>query len=588
MKNKKRPRRKEFKGEVAAPGIAIGKVHPVGTRSLSFSQYWINDSEVKTEIQRFHRSLKECKNQLDQIKSKLCTLEGRDQISILDSHILLLQDELLVRNTVATIEKEHINAEWALHKTMDEIKQAFAKINQTYLKERRYDIDYIENAILRNLLGKGKKLLNKVPAGSIIVAFDLSPADTLHLVRFKIGGFVIERGGLNSHTAIVARSLAIPTLMGVKDIYESIQEKDPIIVDGEMGRIIHHPRAIDLKNYSKKQESQRAEEKRIKKEAKLEAKTIDGTAIQILANVELPEEIGLLQSYRTDGVGLYRTEFLFLDREIPPDEKEQEDKYKIILKKMAPHEVTIRTIDLGADKLSKNMNYADEMNPALGLRAIRFCLRERKIFMEQLRALLKASAHGKLKICLPMISNITEFRKIKKIIRELIAEMKTKKVRLPDSIPLGVMIETPAAAMEIDLLAREADFFSVGTNDLIQYLLAVDRTNELVSYLYNPLHPSVIRILKHVVDTANKFGKEVTICGEMAGDPFYIPLLIALGFNRLSMNVASIPKVKKILRMTSLTEAQALLTKVLGSSSYTENQRILENRMKELFPQYFQ
>ncbi|MBI4412165.1 MAG: phosphoenolpyruvate--protein phosphotransferase [Deltaproteobacteria bacterium] len=580
--------RRVFKGDPVGRGIAIGKAVLYGARSVSFPKYWINDSETKNEVQRFRKALSQCKNQMDEIKTKLCRIDSRDPISIIDSHILLLQDELLVRNAVSAIEKEHINAEWALNKTIAEIKQAFSKISQTYLRERKYDIDYIENAIQRNLAGQDQGLSKKVEPGSVVVAYDLSPAETIQLIRTKIAGFVTERGGLNSHTAIVARSLKIPSIVGIDAVFDRVGEGNMMIVNGETGEIIINPRASELEKFQKTRKTQIELDLKMKKEARFESKTIDGSNIKILANMELPDEMEFIKAYGAEGVGLYRTEFLFLDRPSPPTEEEQEEIYKTVLKKLKPLEVTIRTIDLGADKISAHNDYADQINPAMGLRAVRLCLRERDIFVRQLRALLRAATEGNLKICLPMISSLDEFRKIKKIFREVIAGLKREKVRVPDHVPLGVMIETPAAAIEIDLLAQEADFFSVGTNDLIQYLLAVDRTNELVSYLYNPLHPSVIRTLKQIMDTAERFGKEVTICGEMAGEPLYLLVLIAMGFNRLSMNPASIPKLKKILRMTRLTDTQKLLSDVLASDSYKENERILENKMHDLFPEYFQ
>ncbi|MBI2340365.1 MAG: phosphoenolpyruvate--protein phosphotransferase [Deltaproteobacteria bacterium] len=588
MKSKNKKSRRIFKGDPVARGFAIGKALLYGSRSVSFPKYWINDSEAKNEIQRFKKALIQCKSQMDEIKSKLCRIDSRDNISILDSHILLLQDELLVRNTVLTIEKEHINAEWAINKTIGQIRQAFSKISQSYLRERKYDIDYIESAIQRNLAGQGPGPLKKVPPGSIIVAYDLSPAETLQLIRYKIGGFATERGGLNSHTAIVARSLEIPSVVGVDGIFDWVVEGAPLLINGETGEVIVNPRPFETEKFHKTRKTRLAVDQRMKKEARLESKTLDGSAVKILANVELPDEVNFVRAYGAEGIGLYRTEFLFLDRPAPPPEQEQEKIYRTILKKLNPLEVTIRTIDLGADKLSSQNDYADQLNPAMGLRAVRLCLRERRLFDIQLRALLKASPAGNLKICIPMISGAHEFMKIKKIVHEAIDDLKKKRIRCPDSVPLGVMIETPSAAMEIDLLAREADFFSVGTNDLIQYLLAVDRTNELVSYLYNPLHPSVIRILKQIVDGAEKFGKEVTLCGEMAGEPLYLLLLIAIGFNRLSMNPASIPKLKKILRLSRLTDAQKILGDVLASDSYKDSERTLETRMQELFPEYFQ
>lgn len=587
MKNKGKKTRRVFKGEPVVGGIAVGKAALFGTRVISFPKYWVHDGEIEAEIKRFYRALQECQDQLTQIKSKLCRIQGREQITILDSHILLLKDELLVKNTVSTIEDDHINAEWALDKTIKEIKEAFSKINQSYFRERRYDIDYIENAICRSLMGKTQDFFRKVARGAIVIAPDLSPAETLHLIRYHVGGFAIEMGGINSHTAIVARSLEIPSIIGIDGLSKRISEGDTLIINGDEGRIILNPSLSELKKYLKRRRVHLASDKAMKKEAKIEASSCDGHSMRILANMELSDEIEAINESGADGVGLYRTEFLFLDRETLPDPEEQEQIYKKVLKKLHPREVTIRTVDLGADKMKPAQKYSDQANPALGLRAIRFCMRERTIFTDQLKALLAASSIGNLKICIPMISSADEFRRVKKIVMELTATMKKKGIQVADNVPLGVMIETPAAAMEIDLLAMEADFFSIGTNDLIQYLLAVDRTNELVSYLYNPLHPSVIRILKQIADAARQFDKEATLCGEMAADPLYLLLLMALGYSRLSMNAASVPRIKKIIRMTNMDEGYKLLQKVISSGSYKESRKIIHHKMQEIFPQYF-
>lgn len=569
-------------------GIAIGKATLFGTRLVSFPKYWIGDSEVKNEVKRFLAALQECREQLGQIKSKLCRIQGREQITILDSHILLLQDELMVRNTVKIIEDEHINAEWAFDRAMGEIKRSFSKISHDYFRERKYDISYVENAVQRNLMGKAINSFSGVFKGSLVIAFDLSPAETLHLIRYKVGGFATEMGGTNSHTAIVARSLQIPYVTGVEGLSRAVDERDMMIIDGTNGEVIINPHKRELLSFGKRRRKTIASVKQMRQEARLKAITRDGCPMKILANVELLDEFDGLRECGTDGVGLYRTEFLFLGRDVLPDQDEQEKVYRTLVKKLAPLEVTIRTIDLGADKLKPGHQYIGEANPAMGLRAVRFCMRERRIFSDQITALLKASREGPIKILLPMISSVDEFRKIRRVVCDLHGEMKAGNVPCGEKIQLGVMIETPSAAMEMDLLAEEADFFSVGTNDLIQYLLAVDRTNELVSYLYTPLHPSVLRVLRQITDTARRYGKEVTLCGEMAADPMYLLLVMALGFDRLSMNAASIPKIKKLIRMTSMSEARLLLEKVLSGTSYKDNQKIIYNSMHEKFPQYFQ
>lgn len=586
MKNRGGKRR-ELKGDQVVGGIALGSPFLYGTRTIEFPRYWITQGEVEKEKGRFFSSLDESRSQLNQIKSKLCRIQGREQITILDSHILLLQDDLLVRSVTGAIERDLINAEWALHVTLSEFKRAFSRFNEAYLRERQSDIEYMENTILRNLLGKSQEFFRKVPRGAIVVAYNLTPAETLHLLRFKIGGFVIERGGLNSHTAIVARSLAIPCVIGVEGISEAFSEDDFVILDGGQGKVIVNPRASEKKSYERLKEKELQSVREMKREAHGEAHTEDGFPVRILANMELLDEIDSVRESGASGVGLYRTEFLFLDREDEPTAEEQTRVYKRVLRELSPQEVTIRTIDLGAEKLKPGNHPLGQPNPALGLRAIRFCLQEKEIFENQLKALLTASTVGHLKICLPMIASVQEFRVVKRMIEDTRESLTKKGIRVAEKIPLGVMIETPAAAMEIDLLAQEADFFSVGTNDLIQYLLAVDRTNELVSYLYSPLHPSVLRVLKKVTDAATEFGKEVTLCGEMAADPVYLLLILALGFSRLSLNAASIPRIKKLVRESSMEKARGLLAKLLGGSSYKENQKILQTRMEELFPDYF-
>lgn len=589
MKNKngRSLHHRQFTGMPVSPGIAVGKPALLGRSLIDFPKYWIHTGEVRGEIRRFHEALGQLKNQLDRLKSKLCRLQGQEQIGILDTHLLFLKDELLVKNTVACIEKNLINAEWAASQTINDIIQAFSKIDQAYFRERKFDLHFVEQAILRNLMGEGKELFEKVPKGSIVVAHDLSPAEMLHLIRYKIGGVILSAGGLNSHTAILARSLKIPCVMGIEKLEALINETDLVLLDGNVGKVLVNPRVLEKARYEKIRKNQEASDRIMRREVRYPATTLDGQTIELLANMEFLDEIDFIREYGAHGVGLYRTEFLFLDRKTPPSLEEQEEVYKKVLKRLKPREVTIRTLDLGAEKIAPHQGYSEQGNPALGLRAIRYCLRDLALFTTQLKALYRASVHGNLKICFPMISSTEEFRQVKKVVGQVLSELKKERTPHNPKVPLGVMIETPSAVLEMDLLAFEVDFFSVGTNDLIQYLLAVDRNNELVASLYSPLHPSVIRSLKQITDTAQRYGKEVTLCGEMAGEPVYLLLLVAMGFDRLSMNAVSIPRVKKIIRQTSLGTAQELLGRVLANTSAKENKRLIYQKMGELFPEYF-
>lgn len=575
-------------GEPIVSGLVLGKVARFGTRVMEFQQYWINQDQVDSETERFHHAIKVCHQQLERIKSKLCQIQGREYITILDSHILFLQDELLVKSILHAIKTSFINAEWALHQTIQEIREAFGKMGQPYFREREYDIAYIENVLLSQLMGKSQNYFKKVPKGAIVLAYNLSPAETLHLIRFKIAGLITEVGGINSHTAIVARSLEIPFMICADPVLKHVADGESVIMDADAGKIIIHPQAREEEQLSQKRQKFLQAQKAMKKEAHLDAVSKDGVSYQVLGNMELTDELDGIEDSGCNGIGLYRTEYLFLDRETLPNEDEQEKAYRRVLRRLYPKEVTIRTIDLGADKIAPNQCYKDQANPAMGLRAIRYSLKDKEGFMAQIRALLRASTAGNLKICFPMISTVDEFRKVKRIVAEARANLQKEGVQVSESVPLGVMIETPAAVVEIDLLAEEADFFSVGTNDLIQYMLAVDRTNDLVSYLYSPLHPSVLRTLQQICETAKQFTKEVTLCGEMAADPAYLLVTMGLGFNRLSMNGASIPRIKKMIRETTHAKAETLVGRLLGLTSMKEMKKVLHLQMKDSFSEYFQ
>lgn len=565
-------------------GLVTGRVYCLRHRVGEFPRTWVCDNDVPHEIRRFKKALVDCADHLRSVKSRLSRLQGRETLTILDSHILLLEDELLVRNTEAAIERLRINAEWAVHETLNEIRKSFTHISQAYLRQRANDIDSIEGAIQRSLSGTRHSF--KIPARSIVFADQLSPAEVVLLIRLHVAGLVMESGGMHSHTAIVARSAGIPCIMGVSRLMESARDGTPVMMDADRGMIVIGAGLKESTQFEKRQKERANEEWLMRQESQWEAMTPDGHLVKVLANVEMVEEARLVKNFGASGVGLYRTEFLFIDRVQPPSEQEQEKVYRRVLSRLKPLEVTIRTLDLGADKVSGSMPLRTvEFNPALGLRAIRLCLKEKKLFESQLRALLKASDSGRLKICIPMVTSTDEFCEVRQMVDKVAHELKKEGLSLPDHLPIGAMIEIPSAVMEMDLLAPFVDFFSIGTNDLIQYMLAVDRTNEDVAHLYHPLHPSILRTLKKITENGRQFGREITLCGEIAAEPLYLHLLLGLGFDRFSMNVTSIPRIKKIIRLSPYSKAVELVERLLACQTSREIQKILEGRMGRLFPE---
>jgi phosphotransferase system enzyme I (PtsI) len=421
----------------------------------------------------------------------------------------------------------------------------------------------------------------------IVVAHDLSPAETAQMVKSNIMGFANDMGGKTSHTAIMAKSLKIPAVLGLEKITQIANIEDFIIVDGTGGVVILNPDQATIEEYQVKQKEHEYFEKTLFKYSKLPAETKDGFRVKICANIELIEEIPSVLKYGAEGIGLYRTEFLYLNRAGLPTEKEHFEAYKKVLEKISPCPATIRTLDIGGDKFLSPVNLAEEMNPALGLRAIRFCLKEMDIFKVQLKSILKASVYGKLRILFPMISGIEEIREVKEILEEVKDELRKKKIPFDEKIEIGIMIEIPSAVVIADILAREVDFFSIGTNDLIQYSLAIDRVNEHVNYLYDPLHPAVLRLIKNVVDTAHKAGITIAMCGEMAGESLYIPILLGLGLNELSMDPPSIPRAKKIIRSTTIKESKQLLENILSFSTTDEIENFIKTDFIKRFPDEF-
>ncbi len=578
-----------LKGIGVSPGIVIGKAYVFDPLDSQVSYYKLTDrSLVSQEIKRFKTAVKTAEKQLQEVKKKLGDLEGMDPLFIIDVHIMILRDKSFIDRTVANIRKMGVNAEWAVRLTLDKYKEAFEKIEDAYLQGRVSDVQYVGQRILRNLSGREQTSIADIGERVIIIAYDLSPADTALMKLDKIQGFATEIGGRTSHTAIVARSIEIPAVVGLENVTRRIRTNDDIIIDGSAGMLIVHPDPEILNRYQEKQKHYVEAQEDYLKFAGLPAVTRDGCKLEIGANIEFIEEIPSAIAHGAEEIGLYRTEFIYINRDSLPTEEDHYKAYKQIVSFKELGWSTIRTFDLGGDKFFSDPHVAKEMNPQMGLRAIRFCLKEVGLFKTQIRGILRAAAHGKTRILFPMISGLEEIREAKKILYEERDDLLAKGVAVGKDLKIGIMIEVPSAAVVADDLAKEVDFFSIGTNDLIQYALAIDRINEQVTYLYEPLHPAVLRLIKRVVDAGHKAGIPVAMCGEMAAEPMYAMILVGLQLDELSMNHLAIPKIKKIIQGITFSDSEKLLKKVLSLHSTTEIRQYVESYMQRYFPAEFQ
>jgi len=575
---------KIYKGIVASPGIVIGRVYLLDRRKIVVAGQRIEGVSVKDEVARFKRAVELSKSQLEDLKKRFGKGLGKSHIYILDTHIMLLEDKLLVDGTIKRIKELHINAEGALKETISGIGLKFDSIEDEYLRERKHDIEQVGERILRSLVGHRQESLADIKDEAVIIAHDLAPSDTLMMRKDKILGFATDAGSRTSHTAILARSLGIPAAVGLENITAAVKTGDVVILDGIHGVVIVDPDEETFLDYLKKQRQYKYFELELEKIKALPAETQDGHLITLQGNIELPEEAMATAEHGGTGIGLYRTEFLFMNRNTLPTEEEHYRAYRHVAEKTYPHDVVIRTLDVGGDKVGMPGGFEKEANPALGLRAIRFCLQKRDVFRTQLRGILRASAHGNIKILYPMISGLQELYETKKILDEVKAELRTEGTPFNERVEIGVMIEIPSAALIADLLAKEVDFFSVGTNDLIQYTLAIDRLNEHVAYMYEPLDPAVLRLLRYVSTASREAGIALAMCGEMAGDPLYAAILLGMGFEHLSMNVASIPWVKKVIRSVRMQDAVELAALVMQQPTAAQARRAAEHFMEERFP----
>ena len=551
-----------LKGINASPGICIGKAYLVDKEGVDIvARYYIEKQNRQGEIKRFKAAVKRARDEIRSIIDG--SPEELQRAYILETHLALLKDKMLYGKTIEIIEADGINAEWALKQVVSNIKAVFLTMADFYLKERASDIVHVSDSIMRNLVGAKAEKIADIDKRVILVARDLSPADTSQINLEKIMGFITDRGGKASHTGIVAQALEIPAVVGLNYATSRIKSDNLIIVDGNTGKVIVNPDEKTLVEYEERKIDYEQYRAVITSESHLSAETTDGIQVKVMANIELPEEVVSVKNYGGDGIGLYRTEFQYMNRTIFPNEEELFAKYKEVVEVMAPKPVTIRTLDINGDKAIANHNGQDEANPALGLRSIRYCLRKPDIFITQLRAILRAAAYGNVRILFPMISAYFEICEARKLLDQAAESLEKEGLSYNREIEIGIMIEVPSAVVLADLLAEKVDFFSIGTNDLIQYALAIDRLNPHVAHLYQPLDPAVIRLVKQVADVAKNKGIEVFMCGEMAAVAHHIPLLLSLGLDELSMNPQSIPHIKRVIRSLSLSDAQTFMQEVL-------------------------
>lgn len=583
---------KVMKGLGVSGGIAIGQVIALERLSTEiYPQRILKPEEVTGELRRFESAVRDAEAQLKQVKKMIGPGHPlQNHLYILDTHILLLEDRMFFQGTQDIIVSERQNAEWALSTIISTISAAFDTIEDEYLRERARDVHFVGERVLRILMGYSEKgSIRQLPPNSVIVAHDLSPADTLQIQKDSVLGFAIEMGGRTSHTAIIARSMKLPAVTGLENISRQVQTGETIIIDGSTGAVILNPDPETIFRFRQHQEVYRNYHQGLMTFGRLPAVTSDGAgSVRIMANIELMDEIDLALDHGAEGIGLFRTEYLFLGRRDLPSEEEQYEAYKHVVGACPPNSVTIRTLDVGADKIASNLNIEAEANPAMGLRAIRLCLGRKDLFKTQLRAIFRAAAHGCCRLLVPMISCMTELRNTKEIIEEVKEELAKAGQEFDPDVRFGILVEVPSAVAIADLIARETDFFSIGTNDLIQYALAIDRVNEHVNYLYDTLHPAVLRLIRQIANAGQASGIPVAMCGEMAGYPVNIPILLGLGLGELSMNALSIPMVKKFIRSVSMEECEELTTRAFEMSAAQEIRGFLEDWIQERFPQdYF-
>lgn len=576
-----------LRGIGVSPGIGMGEVSLSERVIFTSRREAIAPDQVDDELKRLRRAIERTKGEIVRIKTDIKDKMGEEHAFIFEAHLLILEDPSLLSSLENVISKDKVRSEWALSRTNTRYEQVFEAINDEYFRQRKSDISDVLVKIYRNLEIKKEK--KEVPARlKVLVAHELLPSEAAtSLSRENVLAMALDMGGQTSHTAILARSLGIPAVVGLHNITLHVKNGDFIIVDGTDGEVIVNPPPVVRREFMSKKEKYEKYRKDLQKTARLESRTLDGVPFVPMANIELPEEVNMARSYGAEGIGLFRSEFIYLQRTTLPTEEDHLAVYSRLAREAYPAPVYIRTIDIGGEKTLPQLKIEKEPNPALGLRAIRFSLRNRDMFRTQLRAILKASVKGNIRILIPMVTEIEEILEVKMLLEEVKDDLRCRKERFDEKIPLGTMIEVPAAAAMADHLLSEVDYLSIGTNDLTQYYLAVDRSNEFVSYLYKPLHPAVLRLIRSVIQTAVKAGKEVTVCGEMAADPLSALILFGFGLRKFSMNPISIPRIKKALRSIELGTVEKAVGEAMGFRSSQEIEEYMIEKILVKHPKVF-
>lgn len=574
---------KEYRGIGVSPGIAIGKVFVLHSgESFNLPKRSVGAEQLSNEIARFEDALTRTRTEILSIRRKLSDQIGRESSDIFTAHLLILEDRTLIEDVIEVIKNEKVGAEYAFATVIQRYFQAFSQINDEYLKERISDIRDVGKRLLGNLCGEEKKRLEEFQGKVVIASHDLSPSDTASLDRNKVLAFVTEIGGPTSHTAILGRSLEIPAIVGLDKIVNDLQDEDILIVDGTHGVVVINPDQATIDKFSSQENRFNQLTGELDKLRELPAKTLDGKKISLAANIEFHHETPSVLSHGGEGVGLYRTEYFYMNRSTLPTEQEQYEAYRKVAEAMLPHAVVIRTLDLGGDKFASTLDIPHEMNPYLGWRAIRFCLTRKDIFKTQLRAILRASAHGDLKIMYPMVASVYEVRAAREILNEAMAELEKEGIPFKKDIHVGAMIEIPSAALASDVLAKEVNFFSLGTNDLIQYVLAIDRMNEKIAYLYEPTHPAIVRLIDLTIRNGHGHGIWVGSCGEMSSDPAIAILLVGLGIDEISASPVTLPKIKKAIRSIRYSDAKEIAQRALALHTGEEIYAFLKEKLKDV------
>ncbi len=558
-----------LKGTGISDGIGLGKAIIFKSQKIKLEKNKIKD--VTLEKEKFYKAIKEVEKEIENLLEKISGTEKE----IMQAYLLILQDPNLIQKTIEIIEKEKWNAAYATEIGFNEVIKEFEKVDDPYISERSKDIEDMKKKIIAKIIGKEEINLSKLPSNTILVAKELSTSDIAKLDFKNIEGIITEVGGMNSHMAIMARTHEIPSSVGVNKITQNIKRNDVVAINGKTGEIFVNPSKKEYKNFEEIKEKIKKEKNELENYKNQDSITKDGHEVKVLANIGMPDDVKIVIQNTAEGVGLFRSEFLYMNSENFPTENEQFEAYKKVVLKLKNKEVIIRTLDIGGDKDLKYMKLSKEDNPFLGYRAIRICLDDINLFKVQLRAILKASAFGNVAIMIPMISSLEELRKTKEIINEVKEELREKKIKFDENIKIGIMIEIPAAALIADELAKECDFFSIGTNDLIQYTVAVERGNKKIANLYTHFHPAVIRLIKKAIEGAHKNHILCGMCGEAAGDVTFIPLLIGLGLDEFSMNANKVLNVRKLIRKLDFKECQKLADEVLKLATSDEVEKLL-------------